>query len=235
MAPYVSSTDKIFNELREGILSGALKPGELYSVYRVSDEMGVSRTPVREAVLRLAEVDMVTIERNRGFTVRQVTVADIRDVFELRLMIEVPAAAHAATHGDQTFIERVQAAIDAMREASQADDQVSFQQHDLALHDLINAVLANNRLSSILRSLRESTRSRGVVTLSRSRGMAAIEDEHAPIVNALVSRDPDAAAEYMRAHIVHTGNLLMRQVAEATGESVPSGWASRFNPLSTAR
>lgn len=234
MPPYVSSTDKIFNELREGILSGSLKPGELYSVYRISDELGVSRTPVREAVLRLADVDMVTIERNRGFTVRNVTVSDIRDVFELRLMIEVPAAAHAATHGDPEFIDRVQGAIAAMHAASQAGDAASFQRHDLALHDLVNGVLANTRLSSMLRTLRESTRSRGVVTLSRSRGMAAIEDEHAPIVNALIARDPDAAAEYMRAHIVQTGSLLMKQVAQVTGEPVPTGWASRFNPVSTA-
>lgn len=233
MSGRVSATDKIFNELREAILSGTLKPGELYSVYRVSEEMGISRTPVREAVLRLAEVDMVRIERNRGFTVRTVTVSDIREVFELRLMLEVPAAAHAATHGDVAFLEAVQGEISAMHEASRADDQDSFMQHDLSLHDLINGVLGNHRLSTTLRTLRESTRSRGVVTHSHSRGLSAIEDEHAPIVNALVARDPDAAAEYMRAHIVQTGVLLMRQVAEVTGEPVPSGWASRFSPLSS--
>jgi DNA-binding GntR family transcriptional regulator len=233
MSGYVSATDKIFNELREAILSGKLKPGELYSVYRVSDEMGISRTPVREAVLRLAEVDMVTIERNRGFTVRTVTVSDIREVFELRLMLEVPAAAHAATHGNQAFTDAVQVEINAMHEASLAGDQSLFMQHDLALHDLINGVLGNKRLSTTLRTLRESTRSRGVVTHAHSRGMAAIEDEHAPIVNALVARDPDAAAEYMRAHIVQTGILLMKQVAEVTNEAVPTGWASRFSPLPT--
>ncbi len=108
----------VFAALRQRILTGELAPGTRHSVYRLADELGVSRTPVREAVLRLADLGLVTIERNRGITIRGVRAEDVRDVFELRLLLEVPAAAGAASQVDDALAERLSDALDAMRHAA---------------------------------------------------------------------------------------------------------------------
>lgn len=207
-----STTDEVFARLREQILTGVLAPGEQHSIYRLSDELGVSRTPVREAVLRLADLGLVTIERNRGVTVRGVQAEDIRDVFELRLLLEVPAAAGAATHGDDDLRTRLAAALDAMRQAARLGDEVSFTGHDRELHAALGEALGNRRLSREVDRLRDSIQVRGVSTIDRTRTMADIAEEHAPIVEAVAAGDAPAAAAAMRAHLEHTAALLLSDV-----------------------
>jgi DNA-binding GntR family transcriptional regulator len=92
LAASASLTDRVVHELRESIRSGVLRPGELYSVYQLAEQLQVSRTPVREGLLRLAEAGMVRFERNRGFRVLRSAPADIAGIFHLRLLLEVPAA-----------------------------------------------------------------------------------------------------------------------------------------------
>ena len=228
MAVRVNTTDRVHGLLREAIISGELKPGSLHSVYKLADVFGVSRTPVREAVLRLADTGMVRVERNRGIRIRGVTVEDIREVFELRLIMEVPAASYAAVHGGPALIAAMREELAAMHAAAQADDEARFMKHDRALHDAISAVFGNQRLTAGIGALRDATQARGASTVHRSRGLAEIEQEHAPIVGALVDGDPVAAAARMEQHIIRTGTLLMRQVAEVSGEEVPLDWPDRL-------
>jgi len=82
-----TATDRVFALLRERIVGGDLVAGSQHSIYRLSEQLEVSRTPVREAVLRLADLGLVEIERNRGVRIRGVSVADVREVFELRLLL----------------------------------------------------------------------------------------------------------------------------------------------------
>lgn len=207
-----STTDDVFARLREQILTGSLAPGEQHSIYRLSDALGVSRTPVREAVLRLADLGLVTIERNRGVTVRGVQEEDVRDVFELRLLLEVPAAAGAATHGDDDLRARLSSSLDAMREAARRGDEVAFTGHDRELHAALGEALGNRRLSQEVDRLRDSIQVRGVSTIDRTRTMADIAEEHAPIVEAVVAGDAPAAAAAMRSHLEHTAALLLGDV-----------------------
>ena len=100
--------------LREEIITGALAGGSLHSIYGLAERLGVSRTPVRDAVLRLADAGMVAIERNRGVRIRGLSVDDVRKVFEARLLLEVPAAAHAARHGSDELLQEL-SEIDAQR------------------------------------------------------------------------------------------------------------------------
>lgn len=207
-----STADEVFVRLREQILTGALAPGSHHSVYRLSDELGVSRTPVREAVLRLADLGLVSIERNRGITIRGVRAEDVRDVFELRLLLEVPAAAGAAEQADDALAERLDSELDAMRRAAVAGDEAAFTRHDRALHAALGEALGNVRLTRELDRLRDSIQVRGVSTIERTRTMADVAEEHAPIVAAVIARDPAAAATAMREHLEHTAALLLDQV-----------------------
>lgn len=228
MSERVSLKDRAYSYLREAIITGALPEGSQHSIYRLADQLGISRTPVREAVLQLAEGGLVTVERNRGVRIHGITAREIRDIFELRLLVEVPAAAFAATQGDEVFRERLHAATAAMRESSANHDDEGFHTHDRALHDQIAATLGNSRLASVLGSLRDVTRAHGAWTGHGARDLDEIVDEHRRIVDALLARDAVAAAEAMERHLVRTGTLLMQQRAQRTGESVDRDWWRRL-------
>ncbi|MET0820501.1 MAG: GntR family transcriptional regulator [Aeromicrobium sp.] len=220
-----TTTDRVFGSLRESIVTGEFPAGSLHSIYRLADLLEVSRTPVREAVLRLADIGLVSIERNRGVRIRGVTAADVREVFELRLLLEVPAAAHAAAHADAAAVAVIVDELDRMRAHADADDETRFTEHDRALHQAVAGVMGNPRLQAEIATLRDSIQSRGASTIRRSRGMVELAREHAPIVEAIATRDPQAAAAHMEAHLVRTATLLMEQVSVDGVDAVDPEWS----------
>jgi len=221
-----TTTDRVFVSLRESIVSGEFPSGSLHSIYRLADLLGVSRTPVREAVLRLADIGLVSIERNRGVRIRGVTVADVREVFELRLMIEVPAAAYAAAQADRVMIAAITSELAHMRRCAADDDEPLFTDHDRLLHRAIGAATGNARLQDEVATLRDSIQARGASTIHRSRSMPELAEEHAPIVEAIATGDPLAAAAHMEQHLVRTATLLMEQVAVEGVDIVDVDWSA---------
>lgn len=219
-----TTTDRVFATLRTAILSGDMAADSRHSIYQLAGELGVSRTPVREAVLRLADAGLVSIERNRGLRVRGVTAQDVREVFELRLMVEVPAAAHAAAVADDALVAALGEASKRLHALAGGEDAAGFDAADRELHALIASALGNRYLVAEIERLRDLIQIRGASTIGRSRSKDDIAGEHDPIIDAIGQRDPTAAARTMRAHLVRTGTLLMRQVSD---EDVDESWAER--------
>lgn len=209
-----SAADRVFAAVRDAILSGSLEAGSRHSVYRLAAEHDVSRTPVREAVLRLADSGLVSIERNRGFVVRSITTADVREVFELRLLLEVPAAAWAAGHLDTQLADALRRALADLREAASSGSVERFEACDRALHAIIDGAPGNGRLAQEVGELRSSVRARGAVTVDRSRTVEDVLEDHEPIVAAILAEDPAAAADAMRTHLVRTATLLIDQLSD---------------------
>lgn len=230
MSARVSTTDRVHALLREEIITGVLPGGSLHSIYEMAARLGVSRTPVRDAALRLADAGMVTIERNRGVRIRGLGVHDIREVFEARLLLEVPAAAHAATHGSEELLQELDDRVHGLTGAVEQHDAAEFTRLDRQLHRAIMLASGNQRLADLVESLRDTTQADGVSTIDRSRSIRDVQLEHLPIVDAIRARDADAAAGRMREHLITTAVLLMRQVAEVTGEEPPAQWSSSLAP-----
>lgn len=226
MAERVSSADVIHEKLRAAIVTGELAAGSRHSIYQLAERFGVSRTPVRDAVLRLADAGMLSIERNRGVVVRGFSVDEIRQVFEMRLLLEVPAAAAAASAGSPSLIAELDGCLADLGAAAAASDSLAFADQDRRLHRLILGAGANERMLVTVEALRDATQVRGVSTAESLRTLEQIAGEHLPIVEAIRVGDSAGAAERMREHLVETGVLLMRQVAESTGESMPQPWPS---------
>lgn len=206
--------------LREAIHSGELRPGELYSVSRLADRLGVSRTPVREALLGLAGLGLVRIERNRGFRVVRRDPRHIAEVFHLRLLLEVPAARLAAGRTDPELLEALRGELAHMRAAAADHDEPRFMHHDRAFHELILARGGNSLLTATVANLRATITTVGASTADQTRSLADIAAEHEPVLAALTAADPEAAAEAMRRHIAHTGELLLGQAAAENGVPV---------------
>jgi DNA-binding GntR family transcriptional regulator len=219
-APPASLTDQAVAAIRQAVHDGALIPGQLYSAYQIADYLGVSRSPVREALMRLAEAGMVSFERNRGFRIVVPGPRDIAEVFGLRLLLEVPAARQAAVSASAELVTGLRAEFDAMRRAAADHDEPEFMRHDQRLHGLIVAATGNSRVVKVVDGLRDLTRLLGASTVDRSRDLDGILAEHLPVLEAIAAGDGPAAGRAMAGHITHTGKLLTAQAVAETGSDI---------------
>jgi DNA-binding GntR family transcriptional regulator len=209
--------------IRRAIRDGRLAAGELYSVARLADEFGVSRTPVREALLVLERQGMVRFERNRGVRVLETTLHDLEEIFALRLLLEVPAAERACRRMNDRTLELIRSELKSMREAAVDGDEPQFMLHDRKFHEHLLTAADNARLTAIIGDLRDHVRAQGPSTVGRSRDLGAVLSEHEAIMIALEASDPAATAAAVHRHILTTGSLLIAQ--EGGGETDPD-WAA---------
>jgi len=239
-----SVAEQIVQVIREAIRTGKLTPGDLYSVEQVAKKLSlnVSRTPVREALVRLAEAGMVYAEPNRGYRVLKPDVHDLEELFQLRLMLEVPAAYRAAHRVDGPQLGKLQTELDAMKEIAKASDEfgdglgstassgeernpaleerdLKFVAHDTRFHGLVLEAAENERLVAVVSNLRAIITTRGAWRLSESRGggLPEVMSEHEPILDHLRNGNAQGAAQAMYDHLRKTGNALMEHL-EKQGE-----------------
>lgn len=218
-----SLTERTIEVVRDAIRQGTLVPGELYSVYRLSEELGVSRSPVRDALLRLAETGMISFERNRGFRVILPDAHELAEIFAIRLALEVPAAGRAAGAAQEADLEALRLECAAMENAAAAGDEPLFMLHDQRLHALILGLAGNRRVGRIIENLRDATRLVGASTIEKSRTLQDVHREHLPVVEAIAAGDSAAAAEAMHRHLTETGRLLLRGAVQRDGGTVDEG------------
>jgi DNA-binding GntR family transcriptional regulator len=204
-------TTRALEALRAAIVDGRLEAGERYSVAQLAERFGVSRTPVREALLVLERQGVVRFERNRGVRVLETTAHDLEEVFALRLLLEVPATRRACELLDRDDFAALDHELTAMTALADEGDEGAFMAHDKRFHEIILRASGNRRLATIVSQLRDLVRFRGASTVGRSRDLQAILAEHVTVLDALRAGDADAAARAMRAHLLETGRLLLAQ------------------------
>jgi DNA-binding GntR family transcriptional regulator len=197
--------------VRAALDAGVMRAGTKYSVYQLAEALGVSRTPVRDALLRLEEIGLIRFEARQGFRILLPDPREIADIFAIRLALEIPAVTRAATVCDAGLADRLQRRMAVLHAAASAGDERMFAEHDLLLHDHLLEAAGNNRSRLIIRSLRESTRLLGATTADRARTLFDIDDEHRPVVDAVVANRPRQAADAMRDHLTSTGRILVGQ------------------------
>ncbi|MBR7825685.1 GntR family transcriptional regulator [Actinospica sp. MGRD01-02] len=214
--------------LRDAIVSGELEDGSQHSIYQLAEQLEMSRTPVRDAVIQLAEAGFVTVQRNRGFRVHGPTVERLRDIFELRLLLEVPATFYAAASGGDELPEKLRTATSGMTTALAEGDILGYLLHDRAFHEHIASAVGNRRLSSTLEGLREVVRDPGASSSFGVRDPGTVIEEHEAIARAIAQGDSRRSAEAMREHLVLTGTVLMDRLAQSRGESADPDWSTRL-------
>jgi DNA-binding GntR family transcriptional regulator len=212
--------EQVMEAVRAALDAGTMRPGVKYSVYQLAELLGVSRTPVRDALLRLEEVGLIRFEARQGFRVLLPDPKEIADIFAVRLALELPAVAHAAAVCDAPLAARLDERMQLLGAAAAAGDERTFARHDQQLHDHLMEAADNTRARDIVRSLRESTRLLGASTVERTRTLFDIDAEHRPIIAAVIANQPDRAVDAMRAHLTSTGHLLVTQ-ASATDAATP--------------
>lgn len=216
VSPKVGLTEQALEEIRRAIIEGRLPAGSLTSVRSLSDALGISRTPVREALVDLAKTGMISFERNRGVRINDSQGHDIQEIFQLRRMLEIPAMLQAVPRFAPKDVRALGRELSAMR--SHLDDEHRFMIHDRAFHRLPLEVLGNGRMIAILESLRDQTRVRNLSTVGRSRDLRAIVAEHKAIYEAVRRGHPLEAAQAMERHLLITEELLNGQVGAAQSQ-----------------
>ncbi|MDN5857409.1 MAG: GntR family transcriptional regulator [Pseudonocardia sp.] len=206
---------QVLSALRTAVITGELVPGGLYSVQVLADQLGVSRTPVREALIKLAQQGMVRFERNRGVRVLLTSLHDLEEVFALRLLLEPPAVRRAVTRLDATQRKELRRIFAQMEKAAGAGDEFTMFEHDRRFHRSLLEASGNARLAAFVDGLRDMVLRRGVSTAHSSRSLDDIVTEHRAILELADAGDAAGAAEAMRAHVRHTAELLIAQEAGA--------------------
>ncbi|BAH48734.1 GntR family transcriptional regulator [Rhodococcus opacus] len=214
--------------VRAAIDDGRMKPGVKYSVYQLAEGLGISRTPVRDALLRLEEVGLIKFEARQGFRILLPEPREIAEIFAVRLALELPAVRRAATADDPALPDALLQQQRLMRDAAAVGNEHQFAHHDLGLHDLILDAADNSRARAIVKTLRETTRLLGANTADKTRTLTDIDDEHTPVIDAIIAGNPDKAEAAMRRHLENTGRLLVAQAlrTEASDKSVDEIWSA---------
>lgn len=209
-----SMTDNVVAHVSAAVADGRMQPGVLYSVYQLAEQLGVSRSPVREALLRLSEAGMVRFERNRGFRVVLPTPHDIAEIFAIRLSLELPAVRTVASKANEKIIADLRRTQGEMDVCAAVGDERQFAHYDRKLHDTIMMFAGNERARAIVTGLRVTTTVLGASTARRSRSLTDINDQHRPIIDAISRRDAVGASRLLDRHITDTGTLLVAQAIE---------------------
>jgi DNA-binding GntR family transcriptional regulator len=190
--------------LRAAILGGELGPGSIHSAVTLSETLGVSPTPVREAMLELSRSGLVEVVPNRGFRVTVANEPSLDKIAELRQLLEVPAMQFVIDRADDEQLAALQGPLATLEAAAERNDVAEFLVADRDFHLRILALTGNHRMVEIIAELRDQTRIVGLRSLALTQSLAATAAEHRPILDALIARDKLDAARRMRRHLEHT-------------------------------
>lgn len=204
--------DVVFNTLRQAILIGDLKPGERLMEVHLADRLGVSRTPIREAIHKLSQEGLVTIVPRRGAEVAQITEKSMNDVLEVRQALDVLCAELACDRITPEGLENLRAACEHFEQCVKAGDKKQIAQADVALHDIILQAAGNQRLSQLVNNLSEQMyRYRFEYIKDTSRHETLVE-EHRIIYQSIVGKDKESARAAARIHIDNQKKAIIRQI-----------------------
>jgi DNA-binding GntR family transcriptional regulator len=188
--------------IRGLVITGQMRPDQLYSVPRLATELGVSATPVREALLDLAREGLLEPVRNRGFRVVALSSKERNDIFAIRVLLEVPVVADIARAG------LAQAQLAALRElaadtkrAADAGNLIEFLETDRTFHVELIATLGNKPLTELVETLRDRVRLRGFERGSSHEYIAQSAAEHFQLLDFLSKQDEAGAVAVMRRHL----------------------------------
>jgi DNA-binding GntR family transcriptional regulator len=198
-----SLRDQALTAIRHALVTGQLAPGEVYSAAAIAAELGVSNSPVREAMLALVDDGLMESVPNRGYRPVTLSVADMAEIVQLRRFLEVPAAGLAAEAGPGDRLDKLQELVTVIEQTAASGDLGGNLDADREFHLAVTGICGNRRLVGQVARLRDQTRLYNLRNLAASGALAESAAEHRPLLAAITARDRVAAEELMDAHLAH--------------------------------
>lgn len=209
---YKPLRELVLEAIREAIINGSLKPRERLMEIQMAEELGVSRTPIREALRKLELEGFIVMVPRKGAYVADISTKDIADVFEIRASLEGLAAALAAERVTEEELEFMERCLVIKAEAIATADFEKLVDIDTKFHEAIYKASRNERLVTIVNNLREQIQRLRTTSLSVPGRMYQSLKEHRAIVEAIQSRDISLARQVAQDHIENAENVMMESI-----------------------
>ncbi len=209
MNEYLPLRDVVFNTLRQAILRGELKPGERLMEIQLANKLGVSRTPIREAIRKLELEGLVLMIPRKGAEVAEITEKSLRDVLEVRRALEELAVELACEKITDVQIQELRDAAEEFRESLKEGDITRIAEADVKFHDVIYMATDNQKLIQLLNNLREQMYRYRVEYLKRSDFHQQLIDEHEEIIETIESGQKDRAVQVVCQHVDNQVEAVM--------------------------
>ena len=205
--------DEVYRQVLDAVLAGALEPGERIVQERIADEINVSRTPVREALLHLEREGILVRAGASGFTVRDISESEVRDIYQAREAIEGHAARIVAERRDPAALERVRRTIETEESIREGGVDAYFHANR-KIHRCIVEESGNEYLLRSFDGIWNRSFSVRMFASIENEDLSATLGEHQALVAAMREGPPPAAAESMIAHIRDGRDLQLRAIAD---------------------
>lgn len=196
--------------IRAGIINGQIVADVIYSVPAIASELGVSATPVREAMLDLAGEGLVVAVRNRGYRVIKPTTKDLDDILNIRLMLEVPAMGEVAVAHEDGALDKYYPLADRLPTLARKGQVQAYLDADAELHLGLLALLDNARLVDMVRTLRNQSRLFDLGRLIAARELSQAAAEHRDVLDTIASRNRKRTEAVTRAHLIQVRQAWTR-------------------------
>ena len=210
---YLPLRDVVFNTLRQGILTGELKPGERLMEIHLADKLGVSRTPIREAIRMLELEGLVKMVPRRGAEVAKISEEDMRDVLEVRKVLESLATKLACGRITQEQKIMLTEAADNFVKATKSGNATAIAQADVKFHDVILNASGNKRLVQMVNNLAERIYRYRLEYVKDKNNYARLIEEHAHILENVIAGDEENATMYAEMHIDNQEKNMLSQLS----------------------
>lgn len=208
--------DVVLKKLRRAILLEELKAGERLPEIRLADKLGVSRTPIREAIRKLELEGLVIMVPRRGAIVAQINEKNLKDVLEVRRVLDMLSAELASERIDEARKDALKRACREFEEAVKSGDLREIAQKDVALHNIIIEATGNITLQQMIDNLAEQMYRYRVKYLKDDARYEMLVKEHQAIYESIVTGDREAAARFAKEHIDHQEEAIISQLRVET-------------------
>ena len=212
MDAYLPLRDVVFNTLREAILKGELKPGERLMELQLASKLGVSRTPIREAIRMLEQEGLAVTMPRKGAEVAKMTLKDMEDVLEVREALDELAAKIACKKISDDELANLKTIKDEFKRSMDSGDVKKIAEEDVKFHDAIYEATNNAKLVSMMNNIREQMYRYRLEYIKDADKRQILVVEHDYILKAIRSRHVAEAKKAIREHIDNQENSIIRQI-----------------------
>jgi DNA-binding GntR family transcriptional regulator len=199
--------DQVAHALRAAVIAGELRPGLVYSAPALAADLGVSATPVREAMLDLAREGLVQAVRNKGFRITEVTARELDEYTEIRELIEVPTIGRVTATASAGQLQALRPLAEEIVRGAARHDMIAYLEADRRFHLDLLALAGNAHLVKVVGDLRKRSRLYGLAGLDEKGRLVESAREHVELLDLMLAGDADGARACMRRHLGHVRSL----------------------------
>ena len=214
MDAYLPLRDVVFNTLREAILKGDLKPGERLMELQLAAKLGVSRTPIREAIRMLEQEGLAVTIPRKGAEVAKMTEKDMEDVLQIRLSLEALAVRLSCENITPAALQELKVAMEDFEEKTKSSQFVEMAKADVKFHEILYKASNNPKLQQLLSNLREQMYRYRVEYLKDAAIYPRLIEEHHRMYDALKEKDQKQAVAYVEKHLHNQAEAVKKIIRE---------------------